>query len=342
MSEALFPYYERELLFVRDLTLEFARQYPAAAARLLIERNGCADAHVERVIESFALLAGGLHQKLDDEFPELTEALLAVLSPHYLAPIPSMAVLQFELDPARGQLPEGFLIAKHSRLFTQPVEDVPCKFRTGYPVTLWPVQLTAARLQSPPFPPGLQIPQGTRIEAILRLQFEAVGGLNFGALALERLRLYLHGDAEVIPLLYELLFNHAVEVSFSASEPGRGPPPLSLKPAQALFQVGFEKEESLLPYAPRSFLGYRLLTEFFAFPAKFLFLDLGGWKLARRAGCTGDRVEVIVFLNRTARNVEQAVNAATFRLGCAPVVNLFEPPPVPLALTLGQHEYRIV
>src|SRR5437764_5767712 len=133
MSEALFPYYERELLFIRQLAQEFARQYPAAAARLLLEPNRSADPHVERLLESFALLAGRLHQKLDDDFPELTEALLGVLYPHYLAPIPSMAVLQFELDAARGQLPGGFRIDKDSRLYTQPVDNLPCKYRTGYP-----------------------------------------------------------------------------------------------------------------------------------------------------------------------------------------------------------------
>src|SRR5438128_12600473 len=108
MSDTLFPYYERELLFIRQLAQEFAKQYPAAAGRLLLEPNRSADPHVERLIESFALLAGRIHHKLDDEFPELTEGLLGVLYPHYLAPVPSMAVRQFELDAARGQLPRRF------------------------------------------------------------------------------------------------------------------------------------------------------------------------------------------------------------------------------------------
>src|SRR6516162_7572027 len=132
MSEALYPYYERELLFIRQLAQEFAKQYPAAAGRLLLEPNRSTDPHVERLIESFALLAGRVHHKIDDEFPELTDALLGVLYPHYLAPVPSMAVVQFQLDPDRGELPNGFLIDRHSRLRTQPVNGTPCKFRTGY------------------------------------------------------------------------------------------------------------------------------------------------------------------------------------------------------------------
>src|SRR5579875_1814906 len=123
MSEALYPYYERELLFIRQLAQEFARRYPAAAGRLLLEPNRSADPHVERLIEAFALLSGRIQHKLDDEFPELTDALLSVLYPHYLAPIPSMAIIQFEVDVERTQLPDGFLIDRHSRLHTRPVGD---------------------------------------------------------------------------------------------------------------------------------------------------------------------------------------------------------------------------
>src|SRR5919204_2947649 len=123
MSEALYPYYERELLFIRQLSQEFAKQYPAAAGRLLLEPTRSSDPHVERFIESFALLAGRVHHKLDDEFPELTDGLLNLLYPHYLAPVPSMAIVQFELDPDRGKLPDGFRIARHTTLATPVIGE---------------------------------------------------------------------------------------------------------------------------------------------------------------------------------------------------------------------------
>src|SRR5215471_4219956 len=112
MSESIYRYYERELLFIRQLAAEFSRAYPAAAGRLLLEPNRSVDPHVERLIEAFALLAGRVQHKLDDEFPELTDALLSILYPHYLTPIPSMGVVQFDLDPSRAQLPEGFAIPR--------------------------------------------------------------------------------------------------------------------------------------------------------------------------------------------------------------------------------------
>jgi type VI secretion system protein ImpG len=339
MSETLFPYYERELLFIRQLSQEFARQYPAAAGRLLLEHNRSGDPHIERLIESFALLAGRIHHKIDDEFPELTEGLLGVLYPHYLAPVPSLGVVQFDLDPARAGLPDGFLIPRHSRLKTRPVNGLPCSFRTGYPTTLWPVRLVNARLQSPPFPAGLAVPP--RTAAALRLQFECLGGLKFTELSLQKLRFYLSGDTQLMPTLYELLFNHALQVVFRPVEPAAQPSPLVLDPGQCLTPVGFEADDSLLVYPQRSFVGYRLLTEFFAFPAKFMFVDLGGWQQAARAGFT-DRLEVVVFLNRAVKGLEQGVDATTFRQGCTPVVNLFEQVAEPIALTQAKHEYRVL
>ena len=336
MSETLFPYYERELLFIRQLAQDFAKQYPAAAQRLMIEQNRSADPHVERLIESFALLAGRIHHKIDDEFPELTDALINVLYPHYLAPIPSMAIIQFDLDPARGQLPKGFHIARGSQLHTKPVEGTPCKYRTAYPVTLWPIQLTKAQLQPPPFPSGLQVPP--RTAAILRLQFQTMAGMKLSGLSTDRLRFYLRGDNYLIPHLYELIFNHVTEVVIRPGDNAPAPQPIKLRPEQCLHQVGFETDEGLLPYPKRSFLGYRLLTEIFTFPNKFLFVDVGGWQRAAQAGF-GETAEVVLFLNRTMKNLEQTVDESMFVQGCTPIVNLFEQTAEPM--TPCAHQTRI-
>src|SRR6266508_6013123 len=123
MSESLYQHYEGELHFMRNLAQEFAAQYPAAAARLRLEPNRSSDPHVERLIEAFALLTARVQQKLHDEFPELTDALLHVLYPHYLAPIPSLAMLQFDLDPARGN-PKGVSIPAKSPLQAARIGDV--------------------------------------------------------------------------------------------------------------------------------------------------------------------------------------------------------------------------
>ena len=339
MSDDLYGYYERELIFIRQFAQDFARLYPAAAGRLLLEPNRSVDPHVERLLEGFALLAGRVHQKLDDEYPELTEATLGVLYPHYLAPVPSMAIVQFELDHERGQFPDGFAIDRGGKLRSTPIADVACRFRTGYPVTLWPIEVAEARVLTAPFPPGLPPPPpGTA--AALRLRLRCQGGAKFADHpGLDRLRFYLSGDGPMIATLYETLFTRALRVVLQV--PGVADrPTVVLDPAEALAQVGFGRDEGILPYPEHSFLGYRLLTEFFAFPSKFLFVDLLGLDRVRELGTT-DAVDVVVFLDRSAANVEQGVDRDTFRLGCTPIVNLFEQTAEPIPLTQARHEYRV-
>src|SRR5229473_1876220 len=69
---------------------DFAEKYPKVASRLLLEPNRCEDPHVERLIEAAAFLAARVHLKIDDEFPEISEALLTVLYPHYIRQIPNV------------------------------------------------------------------------------------------------------------------------------------------------------------------------------------------------------------------------------------------------------------
>src|SRR5580692_5808559 len=99
MSDDLLPYYERELDAIKRLAAEFADTHPKIAARLRLSADAVDDPHVARLLEGTAFLAARVHHRLDDEFPELTDALLGVLYPHYLAPVPSAAILQFQSDP---------------------------------------------------------------------------------------------------------------------------------------------------------------------------------------------------------------------------------------------------
>src|SRR5215469_13653927 len=133
MSDGLLTYYEQELSFLRQMGAEFATQYPKIAGRLQLEANRCEDPHVERLIQGFALLAARIRYKLDDELPEITDALIQVLYPHYLAPLPSFTVLQFTLDPDQGKMTNGYSIKNGTALFSEPINGNPCQFRTCYP-----------------------------------------------------------------------------------------------------------------------------------------------------------------------------------------------------------------
>ena len=341
MRDQLETFYEQELYHIRTQAAQFARERPKIADRLIIsaETGESADPHVERLIESFAFLTARIRLKLEDQFPELTDALLSILYPHYLAPVPSMAVVQFHLDPDKGQLTGGYTIPRHSRLYSRPVGGVPCRFRTAYPTTLWPVQLVSARYQTAPFGPDVQIPAGLQnSQALIRIELQATGGASFGQLDLDRLRFFLSGDDRTVHQLYELLFNQLTGAQLRTRTGDKRNPP-ALLPHDALHQVGFGRDEGLLPYDHRSFLGYRLLTEYFTFPDKFLFVDVTG--LNRAAGPPADRLEILFFLKTADTSLETRVDEQTFRLGCTPVINLFSQPADPIHLSQTKIAYPV-
>ncbi|MFA9217852.1 MAG: type VI secretion system baseplate subunit TssF, partial [Sphingomonadaceae bacterium] len=80
----LLPYFEHELVLLRRHSRAFAERYPKIAGRLHISGDSCEDPHVERLIQSVALLSARVAKRLDDDYPQLTEALFEVLFPHYL------------------------------------------------------------------------------------------------------------------------------------------------------------------------------------------------------------------------------------------------------------------
>jgi type VI secretion system protein ImpG len=335
MRDELLTYYERELSFIRRQAAEFADKYPKIAGRLLLERGKCEDPHVERLIESFALLSARIHLKIDDEFPEITESLLQVLYPHYLAPVPSTSIAQLELDPEQGKISTGYSLDRHQVLYSKPTEDTICKFRTCYPVTLWPLEVASARVETP----GPIDAAGRAAPAALVLRLRTQGDATFSELEIGRLRLYLAGESQMAHRIYEAIFGTCSRLELRAPNGGASSLRASLPPS-SLAEVGFGRDEGLLAYSPRSFLGYRLLQEYFHFPEKFLFVDVLNLEPLRRSGLERE-VDLVFALDRAPR-LDQRIDADGFKLGCTPIINLFQQLAEPIRLDHAHVEYRVI
>ena len=334
MSDSLLPYYNRELVAIRRLAAEFADTHPKIAGRLRLSADAVDDPHVARLLEGVAFLAARVHRRLDDEFPELTDALLGVLYPHYLAPVPSCTIVQLHGQP---DMPGAHTVAAGIALDTEPVRGELCRFRTAYPVTLWPVEIDTVRLSGLPLAAPVN-PDAAGAVAVLRIGLKCASPTgSFAQLGVDRLRFFLRGAANVALPLYELLSGHVLSV---ACADGPNDPAPEVLPTGAVSPVGFAAEEALLPWPARSFSGFRLLTEYFAFPEKFLFLDFGG--LAAKAASAGNRMEIFVYLDRAVPDLERAVSAEALALGCTPAINLFPQRCEPLPLTGAEIEYRVV
>ncbi|MGI8641081.1 MAG: type VI secretion system baseplate subunit TssF [Pyrinomonadaceae bacterium] len=355
MRDELLDYYERELIFLRRMGAEFARKYPKVAARLLIDEEKIEDPHVERMIEAFAFLAGRVSIKLDDELPEITESFLNVIYPHYLSPIPSMAVSQFIFGSPKDKTTSIQNIKRGAKLYSRPIEGSPCRFQTSYDIQLVPVEILASALESAA-PPNAQ---GNLADSQIRISLRCYGDSMLSELKnaetgepLKFLRFYLNGDPQLVFPLYELIFNHASAVEIQPKETPIGnktlltmsnfqlklPDPIVLT-KDAIRQVGFSEEEGMLPYSKHSFSGYRLLTEYFAFPYKFLFFDIFGLEQTVQKKF-GSHFDIVIHLKNITLPRAPVTNE-TFLLGCSPIINLFSQTTDPIYLSQQKYEYQV-
>lgn len=340
MNPRLLDYYNQELQHIRESAAEFAQEYPKIASRLTLAGMDCADPYVERLLEGFAYLTARVHLKLDAEYPTFTHNLLEIAYPHYLAPTPSVTVVQLCADPNEGSLGSGFRIERGSALRggLGLGEQTACEYRTAHEVTLWPLEVSHADyFGNPAATLGRLAASVPRAKAGLRLRLRCGAGLPFKSLALDNLPLFLHGTDEQPFRLYEQLLGNACAL-FLRSPDGEWAEPL---PLEQLRTRGFDDRDAVLPVVPRAFQGYRLLQEYFALPNRFLFVEFAG--LARGVQRTvGQEMELVVLFNRLDDSLEGTVTAEQFKPFCTPAVNLFPRRADRIHLLERDHEHQVI
>ncbi|MGH9410162.1 MAG: type VI secretion system baseplate subunit TssF [Vicinamibacterales bacterium] len=326
MDPRLLYHYNLELQHLREMGAEFAQQFPKIAARLGMSGLDVADPYVERLLEGTAFMAARVQLKLDAEFPRFTQALLEIIYPHYLAPTPSMLVAQLHPDTNEPTLANGTrTVPRGTALYSVigPDDATPCEFRTALDVTVLPVEVASANYFS--FAPDLPLntlglPQP--IKGGLRVRLKATAGLTFGEMTIERLSFYLGGRDDVANKLLELCLGTGLAVLVRPLGQAAG---MTVLPPTTIRPVGFEDHEALLPLSVRSFQGYRLLQEYFAFPERYRFVALTGLKEAIRR-VPGSELELVVLFGRGDPTLEGVVDASNLQLFCTPAINLFEKP----------------
>jgi type VI secretion system protein ImpG len=342
MRDELLEYYENELSFLRTMGAEFAQKYPTVASHLLLGPTGSEDPHVERLVEAFAFLAARVHLKIDDDFPEIVESFLNVLYPHYLRPIPSFSVVEFNVDNEHGKLTTNLRVSRDSLLFSRPIDSVQCKFRTCYETVVSPLRVASACWRAPErLDPPVKAPEAV---AACSITLNCFPDVLFKPLALNELRFFLHGEGKDVYTLYELLFNNCLRIL--VRNPDDPKQRLIELPPDSLRAMGFRDDEAVLPYPKRSFTGYRLLQEYFTFPEKFLFMELGNLGVLSTEVFT-NKAEFIFLISPFERadrqqSLELNVNAGTFKLGCTPIVNLFPVSAEPIMMEQIRFEYPVI
>ena len=321
MDPRLLGYYNQELKFIREMGAEFADAYPRIAARLGLEGDAeCSDPYVERLLEGFAFLAARTQLKLEARHPEFTEHLLEMIYPGFLAPVPSCAIAQLVPDMKDSGLVTGLRIPRGTALRPPLLkgEQTACEFRTAQEVTLWPLTVTEARYFAGAGALSTLGVNAPAARAAIRLRLKTAGGASLDALPLERLVFFIKAVPDIAARIHEQVHANALGLVLraGAAQSQRALPAHTIKP------VGFGDQEALLPPTRRSFAGYRLLQEYFALPEKFLFFALTEISGALRT-LKGQECELFILLDRAQSALENQLEAGQFRLGCAPIINLF-------------------
>jgi type VI secretion system protein ImpG len=353
MDARLLDYYNRELVYMREMGAEFAQRYPKVAGRLGMHATEVADPYVERLLEGFSFLTARIHMKMDAEFPRFSQRLLEVVYPNYLAPTPSMAVVRFEPSMNEGTLANGFELPRGTLLRGKVPRDeqTPAEFMTGHAVTLWPLRVTQASFGAPPSDLPLTrlglAGRAARVLSALRIRIEVCGGVRLEDLRLDRLTFYLNGQDVHMQRLLEVMMGHTVAVL--GHDSARPVAWINRLPADAVRHEGFDDDQALLPADARVFQGYRLLQEYFAFPRRYMFFSINGLKTGlRTAPAAADApretraFDLTLLFSAAAPELEGALSADNLPLHCVPVINLFPKRADRVPVTARTSEYHVV
>jgi type VI secretion system protein ImpG len=336
--DELFAQYERELSTMRQLCREYAEGYPQVAAKLQLGGEACDDPHVERLIQSVALLCARVSKRLDDSYPQFTEALLNLLIPHCLRPFPSCAIVRF-LPATRSAGSGTETVPRGTLLESAPIRGVNCKFQTAYDVTPSPAVIAAAWFDAViRAPSSTRLPSG--VAASISIEFESAVPLLANTAPL---RVYLDGDASFCATLRDALFMRTASAYVQAGADGTWMPLAAIPIAP----VGFANDDALIPVDARSHRAYRILAEYFTFPEKFNFVDIDLATLCARLPADCTRFTMHLGLAGIPPGSDQArtlagLSAQSLIPGCTPVVNLFKQPGVPIGYSQQTAEYSVL
>jgi type VI secretion system protein ImpG len=340
--DQLLPYYERELSMLRRAGAEFAGRYPKLAGSLQIRGESCADPHVERLIQASAFLNARVARLLDDGYAHFTEALIGILYPHYLRPVPSCSIARIDYSGARANEISGVsVLPRGAALKALGQGAVACRFRTVYDATVAPVRVAAAWFE--PYiqiPASVSLPQDAGSAICITIESSAVAH-SLAAMGLSRLRVFIDGEASLCAALRDTLFMRSAGACVEAGGQWCMLDQLPLAP------VGFADDEALLPAAASEHGAYRLLSEYFAFPEKFDFFDIDLHALIAAAPEGATRLTLRLALaevrpDTPVARILRALSAENLVLGCTPIVNLFPHPATPIRITHARSSYPLM
>ncbi len=294
--------YQTELQALNENAREFAKKYPALAPHLAGSSN---DPDVERILQGTAFLSAGIQDRLDTDFPEFAQSILRLVAPDYLKEIPATTIIEFK---PRNILNNAVTIKKQSKLDSQKVQGVSCRFQTSSNVMVHPLTINACELN--------QVGNSSELDIIINNT-----SLSNTEVYIDELPIHLSGDYVNASQLYYLLTQKLESVSIV-----HGNNTVSL-PEATLASMGWNENFDLLENNKTSLNSYRHLQEYFINKYKFLFVNLKG---LNKKVALPKAFKLRFKLTKNTENIQ--VNINSFKLFCSPAINLFDTTAEPIPL----------
>ncbi len=146
MNEFL-QYYESELAYMHRALGEFERTHPQKASQLQISAGRSQDPDLQRIADSFALIAARLNQRLDGSRPEISLDLLRMMCPGFMLGAPSYATLA----PSAEMLEKRTKLERGTAVYFDKDGSPFCKYSVARDVTLVPASIEKVKIENAPF-----------------------------------------------------------------------------------------------------------------------------------------------------------------------------------------------
>lgn len=333
----LLPHFEREMALLRRSMQTFAQRFPKIAARLAIAGEHSEDPHVERLLQTFALMSSSHGIRLDDDVPAFTHSLLETLHGAFLRPFPSCAMVQFHVDRT-GDQTEPRVVPRGEHLIAPADREV---FRMTDAVTIVPLAVSDVSYTTSAIAPrDAALPSDTT--GLLTITFELTSPAATFAIVPDRLRLHFTGAREIVAALTDAVLLFAARSFAEADGSGRW----KRLPGTIFAAVGVEPADALLDMPSDDALRpFHLLREYCAVPERFDFVELDMRPLKRIAG--GSRrfaLRLAIAGVHPDSHRAQRLAAATAehaRLFCTPAINLFVSDAEPIETCPGCSYYPV-
>jgi type VI secretion system protein ImpG len=239
-------------------------------------------------------------------------------------------------------LTSGYRIPRHQPVMTPAINGEPCQFRTTYDVDLLPLQLKNACIELTQASPYLR--SQAEAYAVLTLEFQTLSNLPIATMPMEKLRFFIDAEPQLSHFIYESLLSKCLRID--VADCGDNTQVIaSLSPSHVL-PVGFAEDEALLDYDARSLPGYRLLTEYFSCPEKFLFFDVMGLAAAVKK-LPGQTLRLRFWLDSLPESSRyqqfiDGIGPENFKLFCTPAINLFKRGADPIRVNHLSSDYPVI